>query len=158
MGYAREGDKVPAQGTRLNEYEVRAYLTLIRNGPPLTAGELATLSKVPPQPRIYDVIRTLMAKGFVTTSEGGRPKQVVPINPNNVMNAMKRRYTEKIDALKTALEKLYTPPKGEIGSVTVVKSRITLEDYIRQAIKRSRFHLSIAVPHELLGGGSRTTS
>lgn len=131
----------------LNEYEVRAYLTLIRNGP-LTAGELATLSKVP-QPRIYDVIRTLMAKGFVTTSEG-RPKQVVPINPNNVMNAMKRRYTEKIDALKTALEKLYTP-KGEIGSVTVVKSRITLEDYIRQAVKRSRFHLSIAVPHELLG-------
>ncbi len=130
----------------LNEYEVRAYLTLIRNGP-LTAGELATLSKVP-QPRIYDVIRTLMAKGFVTTSQG-RPKQVIPLSPDSVMDAIKRRYDEKIETLKAALEKLYTP-RGEIGSVTVVKSRITLEEYIRRAIKNSRFHLSIAVPMELL--------
>ncbi|ASJ13028.1 TrmB family transcriptional regulator [Thermococcus thioreducens] len=130
----------------LNEYEVRAYLTLIRNGP-LTAGELATLSKVP-QPRIYDVIRTLMAKGFVTTSQG-RPKQVIPLSPDSVMDAIKRRYDEKIETLKAALEKLYTP-RGEIGSVTVVKSRITLEEYIRRAIRNSRFHLSIAVPRELL--------
>lgn len=130
----------------LNEYEVRAYLTLIRNGP-LTAGELATLSKVP-QPRIYDVIRTLMAKGFVTTSQG-RPKQVIPLSPDSVMDAIKRRYDEKIETLKAALEKLYTP-RGEIGSVTVVKSRITLEEYIRRAIRNSRFHLSIAIPRELL--------
>ncbi len=130
----------------LNEYEVRAYLTLIKNGA-LTAGELATLSKVP-QPRIYDVIRTLMAKGFVTTSQG-RPKQVIPLSPDSVMDALKRRYNERIDELKSALEKLYTP-KGEIGSVTVVKSRITFEEHVRKAIERARFHLSIAVPREFL--------
>jgi len=130
----------------LNEYEVRAYLALIRNGP-LTAGELATLSKVP-QPRIYDVIRTLMAKGFVTTSQG-RPKQVIPLNPESVMDAIKRRYDERIEALKSALEEIYTP-HGEIGSVIVVKSRITLEDYVRRAIKNARFHMSIAVPEDFL--------
>ncbi|NJE62445.1 TrmB family transcriptional regulator [Thermococcus sp. 21S7] len=130
----------------LNEYEVRAYLTLVRNGP-LTAGELATLSKVP-QPRIYDVIRTLMAKGFVTTSQG-RPKQVIPLNPESVMDAIKRRYDERIEALKSALEEIYTP-HGEIGSVIVVKSRITLEDYVRRAIKNARFHISIAVPEDFL--------
>jgi len=130
----------------LNEYEVRAYLTLIKSGP-LTAGELAALSKVP-QPRIYDVIRTLMAKGFVTTSQG-RPKRVIPLNPESVMDAIKRRYDERIEALKTALEELYTP-HGEIGSVTVVKSRITLEEYIRRAIKNSKYHMSIAIPTEFL--------
>jgi sugar-specific transcriptional regulator TrmB len=130
----------------LNEYEVRAYLALIRSGP-LTAGELATLSKVP-QPRIYDVIRTLMAKGFVTTSQG-RPKRVIPLNPESVMNAIKQRYNERIEALKSALEEIYTP-HGEIGSVIVVKSRITLEDYVRKAIKNTRFHMSIAVPREFL--------
>ncbi|NJE05002.1 TrmB family transcriptional regulator [Thermococcus sp. M36] len=130
----------------LNEYEVRAYLTLIKKGP-LTAGELATLSKVP-QPRIYDVIRTLMAKGFVTTSQG-RPKQVIPLNPESVMDAIRRRYDEKIEALKTALEELYTP-HSEIGSVTVVKSRITLEEYMRRAVANARFHLSVAVPVNFL--------
>ena len=130
----------------LNEYEVRAYLTLIRSGP-LTAGELAALSKVP-QPRIYDVIRTLMAKGFVTTSQG-RPKQVIPINPESVMDAIKRRYDEKIETLKSALEEIYTP-HSEIGSVMVVKSRITLEEYVKRAIESARFHLSIAVPAEFL--------
>ncbi|ASJ07925.1 TrmB family transcriptional regulator [Thermococcus siculi] len=130
----------------LNEYEVRAYLTLIKNGP-LTAGELAALSEVP-QPRIYDVIRTLMAKGFVTTSQG-RPKQVIPLNPESVMEAMKRRYNEKIESLKTALERLYTP-HGEVGSVTVVKSRITLEEYVKRAVNNANFHLSMALPLEFL--------
>ncbi|MCD6525215.1 MAG: TrmB family transcriptional regulator [Thermococcus sp.] len=130
----------------LNEYEVRAYLTLIKSGP-LTAGELAALSKVP-QPRIYDVIRTLMAKGFVTTSEG-RPKHVIPLNPESVMEAIKQRYEERIEALKTALEELYTP-HGEIGSVTVIKSRIALEEYMRRAIRNAKYHMSVAIPTEFL--------
>ncbi|WP_297435885.1 TrmB family transcriptional regulator [Thermococcus sp.] len=130
----------------LNEYEVRAYLTLIKGGP-LTAGELATLSKVP-QPRIYDVVRTLMAKGFVITSQG-RPKRVIPISPDRVMDAIKRRYNEKIERLKAALEEMYTP-REEIGSVVVVKSRITFEEYVRRAVENAKFHLSMAMPTEIL--------
>lgn len=131
----------------LNEYEVRAYLTLIKEGP-LTAGELSTLSKVP-QPRIYDIVRTLMSKGFVTTSQG-RPKKVIPVDPKKVMEAMKRRYDEKIENLKDVLEKMYIPREQYIGNVLVVKSRITLEEYIKSAIKNARLHLSLALPIELL--------
>ncbi len=130
----------------LNEYEVRAYLTLIKSGP-LTAGELATLSKVP-QPRIYDVIRTLMAKGFIITSQG-RPKRVIPLSPDLVMDALKKRYDERIKEIKAALEKMYTP-REEIGSVTVVKSRITFEEHVRRSVEGAQFRLSIAVPYEFL--------
>ncbi|WP_457742358.1 TrmB family transcriptional regulator [Thermococcus sp.] len=130
----------------LNEYEVRVYLTLLRNGP-LTAGELAVLSKVP-QPRIYDVTRTLMAKGFVTTSQD-RPKHIIPVNPDTVMTALKRKYEEKITALQRALEKIYTP-KEEIGSVTVIKNKLTLESYIKKTIEEAKFHISMAIPTELL--------
>lgn len=130
----------------LSEYEVRAYLTLIKEGP-LTAGELAALSKVP-QPRIYDVVRSLMAKGFVAMTQG-RPKRVIPVPPENVLEAMKKAYERKIDTLKDALKEMYTP-HGEIGKVTVVKSRITLEEYIKRAVKNAKFHLSIAVPIEFL--------
>ncbi len=126
----------------LNEYEVRTYLTLIKRGA-LTAGELATLSKVP-QPRVYDVIRTLMSKGFVTTS-GGRPKKVIPVEPARVLDAMKARYEKRIALVRDELEKLYTPVE-ETGTVLVVKSKITLEDYIRKAIKNARLNISIAAP------------
>ncbi|WP_461866724.1 TrmB family transcriptional regulator [Thermococcus sp.] len=126
----------------LNEYEVRAYLTLIKRGA-LTAGELATLSKVP-QPRIYDVIRTLMSKGFVTTS-GSRPKKVIPVEPARVLDAMKERYEQKISLVREELEKLYTPIE-ETETVLVVKSKITLEDYIKKAIQNVKLHLSIAAP------------
>jgi sugar-specific transcriptional regulator TrmB len=130
----------------LTEYEVRAYLTLIKEGP-LTAGELAALSKVP-QPRIYDVVRSLMAKGFVTMTQG-RPKRVIPVPPENVLEAIKKAYERKIDTLKNTLKEMYTPHE-EIGKVTVVKSRITIENYIKKAIKNARFRLSIAVPLEFL--------
>ncbi len=130
----------------LNEYEVRAYLTLIKMGA-LTAGELATLSKVP-QPRIYDVIRTLMSKGFVTTS-GSRPKKVIPVEPARVLNAMKERYEKKISLVKDELEKLYTPIE-ETNTVLVVKSKITLEDYIRKAINNAQLNISIAAPISLI--------
>lgn len=130
----------------LNEYEVRAYLTLIKRGA-LTAGELATLSKVP-QPRIYDVIQSLMSKGFVTTS-GSRPKKVIPVEPARVLNAMKEKYERRISIVRDELEKLYTPVE-ETGTVIVVKSKITLEDYIRKAIQNAQLHLSIAAPLSLI--------
>ncbi|WP_456394916.1 TrmB family transcriptional regulator [Thermococcus sp.] len=130
----------------LNEYEVRAYLTLIKRGA-LTAGELAALSKVP-QPRIYDVIQSLMTKGFVTTS-GSRPKKVIPVEPARVLDAMKEKYERRISIVRDELEKLYTPVE-ETGTVLVVKSKITLEDYIRKAIKNARLHLSIAAPLSLI--------
>ncbi len=131
----------------LNEYEVRAYITLLKNGP-LTAGELATISKVP-QPRIYDVIRTLMAKGFVTTTPG-RPMKVVPSSPKKVMEAIRRRYNERLEELKAELERIYTPRK-EVGKVTVIKSKITFEEHLKEAIENARHHLSLALPLDIVG-------
>ncbi|MBO8173940.1 MAG: TrmB family transcriptional regulator [Thermococcus sp.] len=126
-----------------NEYEVSAYLTLIKEGP-LTAGELATLSKVP-QPRIYDVIRTLMGKGFVITI-GGRPKKVVAVNPEKVFSEIERKYVRKVNLVKEMLKELYNPGEGEIGNIIVVKSKITFEKYVKDAIKNAKRHISLALP------------
>lgn len=126
-----------------NEYEVNAYLTLIKEGP-LTAGELATLSKVP-QPRIYDVIRTLMSKGFVITI-GGRPKRVVAVNPERVFSEIERKYIRKVNLVKEMLKELYNPRVDEIGNIIVVKSKITFEKYVKDAIKNAKRHISLALP------------
>lgn len=130
----------------LNKYEVNAYLTLIKQGP-LTAGDLASLSKVP-QPRIYDVVRSLMGKGFVAvTSE--RPKKVVPLDPEKVLGAMEKNYLKKIELAKRELKAMYTPRESH-REVIVVKSKTTLENYIKEAIKNAKYHLSLAIPSQLL--------
>ena len=130
----------------LNKYEVNAYLTLIKQGP-LTAGELASLSKAP-QPRIYDVVRSLMGKGFVAvTSE--RPKKVVPLDPEKVLGAMEKNYLKKIELAKRELKAMYTPRESH-REVIVVKSKTTLENYIKEAIKNTKYHLSLAIPSQLL--------
>ncbi|MCD6559099.1 MAG: TrmB family transcriptional regulator [Palaeococcus sp.] len=130
----------------LNGYEIRAYLTLIKGGP-LTAGELASLSKVP-QPRIYDVVRSLMGRGFVAvTSE--RPKKIIGVDPEKVFETMKQNYLKKIELAKKELKAMYTPYESH-GNVVMVKSKTTLEDYIKEAIKSTKYHLSLAVPFTLL--------
>ncbi|NJE11853.1 TrmB family transcriptional regulator [Thermococcus sp. LS2] len=130
-----------------NEYEVSAYLTLIKEGP-LTAGELATLSKVP-QPRIYDVIRTLMGKGLVITM-GGRPKKVVAIDPDKVFSEIEQKYVRKVSLVKEMLKELYNPGESEVGSIIVVKSKITFEKYVKEAIKNAKRHISLALPSSFL--------
>ncbi|WP_087037090.1 TrmB family transcriptional regulator [Thermococcus litoralis] len=130
----------------LNKYEVNAYLTLIKQGP-LTAGELASLSKVP-QPRIYDVVRSLMGKGFVAvTSE--RPKKIVPLDPEKVLGAMEKSYLKKVELAKKELKAMYTPHESH-REVIVVKSKTTSENYIKEAIKNAKYHLSLAIPSQLL--------
>lgn len=125
------------------EYEVSAYLTLIKEGP-LTAGELAALSKVP-QPRIYDIIRTLMGKGFVITI-GGRPKKVIAVDPEKVFSEIEHRYVRKVNLVKEMLKEIYNPGEGEIGNIIVVKSKITFEKYVKDAIKNAKRHISLALP------------
>ncbi|ACS90735.1 TrmB family transcriptional regulator [Thermococcus sibiricus] len=130
----------------LNKYEVNAYFTLIKQGP-LTAGELASLSKVP-QPRIYDVVRSLMSKGFVAvTSE--RPKKIVPLDPKEVLEAIEKNYIKKMELAKRELKAMYTPHESN-REVIVVKSKTTLENYIKEAIKNVKYHLSLAIPSNFL--------
>jgi len=95
----------------LNKYEVSTYLTLIKQGP-LTAGELASLSKVP-QPRIYDVVRSLMSKGFVAITSD-RPKKVVPIDPEKVLTSMEQNYVRKLETVKKN-SKQYTLHMKAVG-------------------------------------------
>ena len=129
----------------LNKYEVNAYLTLIKQGP-LTAGELASLSKVP-QPRVYDVVRSLMSKGFVAITSD-RPKKVVPIDPEKVLNSMEQNYVRKLETAKKELKAIYTPYESS-REVIIVKSKAVLENYIKEAIKNAKYHLSIAIPNLL---------
>lgn len=139
---ARGDVKLLLKELGLNEYEIRAYLTLIEHGA-MAASDLATISGVP-QPRIYDVVNTLMAKGFVVVGEG-RPKRVIPIEPAQVFKGLKERYNRLVDYVEKQLENMYRP-KTENETVLVIRSMIPLEEYMRSSIDSAKFSVSVALP------------
>ncbi len=96
-------------------YEARAYIALVVNGP-LTATELASKSEIP-QPRVYDVVQSLLAKGLILVSEG-RPRKFTAIDPSIALRSyVDRRHLEERKALEEVLREVRSvaPLGGEPG-------------------------------------------
>ncbi len=93
-------------------YEAKAYVALVSSGS-LTATELASRSEIP-QPRIYDVVRSLMEKGLLVVSEG-RPRRFAAIPPEIALaNYVRRKHEQEEEALRRLLgdlSSLVTEPK-----------------------------------------------
>jgi sugar-specific transcriptional regulator TrmB len=62
-----ELEEVLKQFFRLTSYESRVYLALLKS--PMRLDELSRASRVP-KPRIYDVVKSLLAKGFAVEQNG----------------------------------------------------------------------------------------
>jgi len=85
----------------LTEYEVKAYLTLLRLGIS-TAEKLSEIGNIP-LPRVYDTMEELQRKGFILVGKS-RPKKFKPISPekslNNLIKIKKKEFELKISDLK----------------------------------------------------------
>ncbi len=66
----------------LTEYEIKAWMTLIRNGS-LTAEKISELGSIP-LPRVYDTITELQKKGFVLVTKT-RPKVFKSLAPETAL-------------------------------------------------------------------------
>ena len=88
----------------LTSYEAKAYAALISSGS-LTATELASRSEIP-QPRVYDVVRSLMEKGLIMVSEG-RPRRFAALPPEiTLVNYVKRKHEQEKKTLHKVLGEL----------------------------------------------------
>jgi len=96
-------------------YEAKAYITLVLNGS-LTATELAMKSEIP-QPRVYDIVQSLLEKGLIMVSEG-RPRKFQAISPTVALrNYVNRKRQLEDEALETFLAELtsHAPASTEAG-------------------------------------------
>ena len=91
----------------LTEYEIKAWLTLIRNGN-LTAEKISELGSIP-LPRVYDTITELQRKGFVLVTKT-RPKIFKSLSPDTALKHFlelrEKEYDKKIDDMKKDSEKI----------------------------------------------------
>lgn len=87
----------------LNLYEVKIWTALLSRGIS-TAGELSDIANVP-RSRAYDVLESLERKGFVVMKLG-KPIKYIAVQPEEVMERVKKNYKESAMAKAGDLEKL----------------------------------------------------
>jgi len=81
----------------LNDYEARAYSTLVLRGPS-KAGDVSRESRVP-QSKIYDILDILTHKQLVEVLEG-RPKEFRAVDPDVALENLVRSEEKKVRVLK----------------------------------------------------------
>ncbi|WP_336037822.1 HTH-type sugar sensing transcriptional regulator TrmB [Halobacterium yunchengense] len=130
-------------GFDLGEYEIEAYLTVLRHGE-LTASDVADRTDIP-QPRVYDTVRSLSDRGLVELRES-RPMKVAAIDPEEAFADLRSEFA----AMVAALEDEYTTPTRETEAVSLVKSRSTILRYFGDVIDDAEFELVASLTPGLL--------
>lgn len=95
------------KGIGLNLYERRLWVALLARGTS-TAGELSEIANVP-RSRAYDVMQSLVDKGFVIV-QTGKPIRYVAVPPEEAIERAKKKMEENIREMQQSLEELKTSP------------------------------------------------
>ncbi|AFK21879.1 HTH-type sugar sensing transcriptional regulator TrmBL1 [Pyrococcus sp. ST04] len=132
----------------LTKYESLAYITLLKLGPS-KATDVTKESGIP-HTRIYDVLSSLSKKGFVDIMHG-TPRLYAPVNPELVLERLKKELMNDIESLKNAFEELYKETHGEelpeIWTIHGFENTVERAEYI---IKSAKHEILINTPYEFL--------
>ncbi len=132
----------------LNAYEVDAYLALLDSGE-LTAMEISREAKVP-YSKIYDVLNSLKAKGWIKSSET-RPFKYFPVSPLEATAYTKRLIDEKhqgwekkvADSLQPLYEKRALIERPDI---LILHGQEAIVAKLEELMKKANKEIMIASP------------
>lgn len=127
----------------LSEYELAAYLAVLRHGR-LSASDLANEADIP-QPRVYDTARSLRDIGLVELRET-RPMQIVAVDPMEAFSDLRG----SLEAVTGALETMYTEPVAADEALSLVKTRSSILRHLEDTIESAEYELTCALTPELL--------
>jgi sugar-specific transcriptional regulator TrmB len=91
----------------LNEYEGKIWTALLSKGI-ATAGELSDIGNVP-RSRSYDVLESLEKRGFIIMKLG-KPIKYIAVDPNDVINRVKRDIKTRAESSINDLESVVKTP------------------------------------------------
>jgi sugar-specific transcriptional regulator TrmB len=85
----------------LSDYAVTAYLSLLAEHP-VNGSQLSRKSGIP-RARIYDVLRSLKAKGYVAESSEGL---YTPLPPEEMINRLRQKYETDLGAFESTIKQV----------------------------------------------------
>jgi hypothetical protein len=125
----------------LNEYEAKAYLTLLQFGTSV-AGDLARRSGIP-RPRIYDTLQRLIDGSLVSEIEGS-PRSYIPLPLDDFLRRQEAELRRRQDLLRAGLkpQRSETMTPGLFHILDDAKIYRVIEDLIEAAERRLHLQLS----------------
>lgn len=141
------------RGLGLTEYEIRAWLTLLRHGT-LTAERISELGGIP-LPRVYDTITELQRKGFVLVSKT-RPKMFKTVDAKRALmhfvDVQKKQFEKKVVKLKddakvtlqtlTNIQSIQAAPE-EKWSVWTIERRKNVQKFFEEQEKDAKKEIAV---------------
>jgi len=118
----------------LSEYEARVYATLVGLGK-ATAREIHEASKVP-RPRVYDVLKKLVEKGFADVEEG-EPMKFTAANPRSAVGRLRDEIVRLAEECITELENLKLERRHRFSPALVTRGDKNIIEKVREAIAES---------------------
>lgn len=116
------------------EYEAQAYLALVRLGKS-TAREIGETAHVP-QGRVYSILNTLAARGFVNIQEGSPATYFAP-DPAEVFTAIRDEYCDAVNELIRQLKEQRSGPETPSPFWTISSER-GLHIMVRAALRNAQ--------------------
>ena len=98
----------------LTEYESKAYLALLLNGP-LSAEKVSSAAEIP-LPRVYDTMAGLSQRGFIIVSKT-RPQIFKSMNPEQISQLLQEDEKKKFDVKLKGIESTIPQFLKEISSL-----------------------------------------
>lgn len=132
----------------LTSYEVKAYTTLLIEGP-LIAQELSTRSGVP-YSKIYEVLGKLEEKGWVE-SDNSRPTKFYPKSPATALESMRMRMESEMKEAESVIMSELMPLYSKSGvkerpEIWVLRGLYNIVAKVKEVILASEKELLIALP------------
>lgn len=132
----------------LTDYEARAYIALVENGP-MTASELSELKMIP-YSKVYEVLNALAEKGFIE-SQSGRPAKYFPKSPATAVDSLMQSIEKNVKKLSETVVKELMPifeRKGgrERPDIWILRGEESIMEKIREVVSRCENELLVAAP------------
>ncbi len=132
----------------LTSYEVKAYTTLLTEGP-LIAQELSTRSGVP-YSKIYEVLGKLEEKGWIE-SDNSRPTKFYPKSPATALESMRMRMESEMKEAESVIMNELMPLYNKSGvkerpEIWVLRGLYNIVAKVKEVILASEKELLIALP------------
>jgi len=147
MSLTKEELIASLQSLGLTIYESKVYAALLLFGP-LSSSDLASKGEVP-QPRVYDVIKSLMEKGLVAIIQN-KPKKFVALNPEIALkDYIDKKYTFASNIYSKIINNIKNKVNFEEG-LWVTSANAAIFSMIKEAINDASYELLIASTNEVL--------
>ena len=135
----------------LTRYEAKAYIGLT-NLIEAQANDIAEASEIP-RSKIYNTLKELNKKGFVTITKT-RPIEYKVVSPKNIVNKKKKELMREIDESEEKLEEIFNSQISEVQApIWLIKTSDNIISKEIEIIKRARKSLNMRIGFLLEGEG-----